>query len=59
MTTSGDRLKDQVNKEGEQALQKGVNPDQTGDPSAAFPTYGYMNSPSINKAMQGLSLIHI
>ena len=53
MTTSGDKLKDQVNKEGEQALSKGVNPDQRGDPTAAFPTYGYMNAPSINKSMQG------
>jgi len=53
LTTSGDKLKDQVNQEGEQALLKGVNPDQTGDPTAAFPTSGYESQPSINKAMQG------
>ena len=53
MTTSGDKLKDQVNKEGPQALKKGVNPDQRGDPTATFPNDGYVYKSSINKAMTG------
>ena len=53
MTTSGDKLKDQVNREGTQALQKGVNPDQRGDPTGTFPNDAYVNQSSINKAMQG------
>ena len=53
MTTSQDKLKDQINSKGQSATTRGVHPDGTGDPRGQNPTPQYDSKSSINAGSRG------
>ena len=53
MTTSNDKLRDQINRSGEFALLRGVHPDGTGDPRGVNPTVNYDGMPTTNSNSTG------
>ena len=53
MTTSGDKLKDRIAKQGNSALKTGVQRKHQGDPSRVYPSKEYIGEPSINLAATG------
>ena len=53
MTTSQDKLKDQINSKGRSATTRGVHPDGTGDPRGQNPTPQYDSKSSINAGSRG------
>ena len=54
MTTSQDKLKDQINSKGQSATTRGVHPDGTGDPRGQNPTPQYDSKSSINAGSRGI-----
>jgi len=53
MTTSQDKLIDQINQKGESVTTRGVHPDGTGDPRGQNPTPLYDGKPSTNANSTG------
>ena len=53
MTTSQDKLIDQINEKGESATTRGVHPDGTGDPRGQNPTPLYEGKPTTNANSTG------
>ena len=53
MTTTSDKLKDQVGKSGDYALARGVSPIASGDPNNVNPIPDHQGESSINKGATG------